>query len=102
MLDAAVDAANLAAGRDRSDLDVDRGLTLALVKCVEIVGEAAQHVSFEAREQAEAIPWPSVINMRHRRVHAYYDINLDILWQTVVQELPSLIASLRELLRASS
>lgn len=96
MLDAAEEALLFARGRSREDLGVDRQLVLALVKEVEIIGEAAFRVSHETREHLPEIPWEDIIGMRHRLVHAYFDINLDILWQTVQQDLPPLVSALRQ------
>jgi uncharacterized protein with HEPN domain len=64
---------------------------LALVKAVEIIGEAAYQVSPEARKDFAAIPWDDLVGMRHRLVHAYFDIDLDILWQTVIGDVPPLL-----------
>jgi len=80
MLDAAYEAIEFAQGRTRVDLNGDRQLVLALVKDIEIIGEAAYRVSQTARDQLPDIPWDDIIGMRHRLVHAYFDINLDILW----------------------
>lgn len=68
----------------REALERDRKLTLALVKEIEIIGEAAYQVSAATREQMPDIPWEDIMGMRHRLVHACFDINLDILWNTVV------------------
>jgi uncharacterized protein with HEPN domain len=65
-----------------------------LVKDIEIIGEAATNVSEDCREQFPHIPWRSIINMRNRLIHAYFDINLDIVWQTVTEDLPYLITEL--------
>jgi uncharacterized protein with HEPN domain len=94
MLDAAHEAIEFAQGRTRVDLNGDRKLVLALVKDIEIIGEAAYQVSQTARDQLPGIPWEDIIGMRHRLVHAYFDINLDILWRTVQDDLPPLIAEL--------
>ena len=64
-------------------------LLFALVRAIEIVGEAASKVSAPARE-CISIPWASVIGMRNRLAHAYFDIDRDILWATVTQSLPEL------------
>lgn len=98
MLDAAHEASSFAHGCIRSDLDTDRQLVLALVKDIEIVGEAARHTSEEARVQYCEIPWQEIVAMRNRLVHAYFDINLDIVWQTVQQDLPMLIKHLERIL----
>ena len=94
MADAAREAASFAAGRTRGDLDDDRQLVMALVKEIEIVGEAAARVSDAARERLPDIPWDELIGMRNRLVHAYFDVNLNIVWQTVQKDLPKLIALL--------
>ena len=94
MLDAAHEAIEFAQGRTRVDLNGDRKLVLALVKDIEIIGEANYQVSQTARDQLPGIPWDDIIGMRHRLVHAYFDINLDILWRTVQDDLPPLIAEL--------
>ncbi|MFQ5789484.1 MAG: DUF86 domain-containing protein, partial [Acidobacteriota bacterium] len=81
MLEAAQEAMTFASGKSRSDLDVDRMLALSLIKEIEIIGEAAARVSDETRSTRAELPWPDLIGMRHRPIHAYFDINLDILWQ---------------------
>ena len=98
MLDSARTAMRLAQGRTRSSLDVDEGLALSLAKAIEMIGEAARHVGEPAREETSAIPWAQIIAMRHRLVHAYFDIDSEVLWQTVRRDLPSLIAQLEPLL----
>ena len=94
MVDAAREAASFAAGRVREELDADRQLVMALVKEIEIVGEAAARVSEATREHLPEIPWDALVGMRNRLVHAYFDVNLDIVWQTVQEDLPKLIALL--------
>ncbi len=94
MLDAAREAVGFARGRTRGDLDNNRQLVLALVKDVEIVGEAATQVTEPTRQHLSAIPWERIVGMRNRLVHAYFDINLDIVWKTVQGDLPELISLL--------
>ena len=74
MLDAARDAISFARGRNRSDLDSDRQFVLALVQCVQMVGEAAARVSEDTRSTLPNLPWPGIVGMRNRLVHGYYDI----------------------------
>jgi uncharacterized protein with HEPN domain len=52
---------------------------MGLVKATEIIGEAAYQLSAEACAEVGEIPWEKIIGMRHRLVHAYFEINLDIL-----------------------
>jgi uncharacterized protein with HEPN domain len=98
VLDAAREAMSFAKGRTRADLDCDRMLVLSLVKDIEIVGEAACQITETTRDELPAIPWADIIGMRHRLVHAYFDINLDVLWQTVQDDLPTLVAQMEPLL----
>ena len=95
MLDAAREAVAFARGRTRGDLDKNRQLVLALVKDVEIVGEAATQVTEPTRQRLPEIPWERIVGMRNRLVHAYFDINLDIVWKTVQGDLPELISLLK-------
>ena len=98
MLDAAREAMAFAAGRDRSDLDTDRMLLLSLVKCVEILGEAASRVSGEAQAASPHIPWQDIVAMRNRLIHGYFDIDPDIVWSTATGELPDLLPLLEALI----
>lgn len=98
MLDAANEALSFIQGKTRPDLDKDRMLALSLVKELEIIGEAASKVSAEVRSQNSAIPWQDIGGMRNRLIHAYFDINLDVVWKTVARDLPSLKAELEKIL----
>ncbi|MBV9861938.1 MAG: DUF86 domain-containing protein [Alphaproteobacteria bacterium] len=76
-------------GRQRNDLDRDTMLLFALVRTIEIAGEAARRVSPAGREELPDVPWDPMIGMRHRLVHAYFDVDGDILWTTVTEAAPS-------------
>ena len=94
ILDAARDALGFVAGKRREDLDDDRMLALAVVKCVEIIGEAATNLSTEGKDLFPAVPWRSIVAMRNRLVHAYFDVNLDRVWDTTQVDLPALLEAL--------
>jgi uncharacterized protein with HEPN domain len=94
MLDAAREALSFIAGRSSGDLSGDRMLVLALVKEIEIIGEAASRVSEESREVLPRIPWPKIIAMRNRLIHAYADVDLSIVWATLTGALPELLYEL--------
>ena len=100
MLEAAQEAVAFAEGRSRNDLATDRMLSLAIVRCVEIVGEAAANVSAEGRDRCPQIPWNDIVGMRNRVVHAYFDIDLQLVWDTIIDDLPPLIAELDIVLAA--
>jgi len=98
MIDAALEALAFARGRMRADLDTDRMLALSLVKEIEIIGEAASKVSDEVKRSTPHIPWADITGMRHRLIHAYFDIDLDVVWKTLQSDLPPLVKDLQELL----
>ena len=97
MLEAAREAISFLTGRTRPGLDRDRMLTLALVRCVEVIGEAASRVSSETRAQYPNIPWTEMVGARNWLIHAYFDINLDRVWDTITDDLPRLIAELEKI-----
>lgn len=102
MLEAAEQAVAFVKDRDRSDLYTDCMLSFAVVRAIEIIGEAAGKVSPQGRAESPELPWPSIIAMRNRLIHAYFDIDLDRVWETVTDDLPQLIAALKEILGAES
>jgi uncharacterized protein with HEPN domain len=102
MRDYAAEARQFASGRSRADLDHDRMFMLAVTRLLEMLGEAATQVSSATRIQNPQIPWPSIISLRHRLVHAYDQINLDIIWDILSNVLPPLIAALDAMLTPST
>jgi len=98
MRDAAVEAVGFIRDRTRSDLEGDRMLTLALVKDIEIIGEAAGRISADCKARYPAIPWTQMIGMRNRLTHAYFEIDLDIVWEVVTHDLPPLVIELEKII----
>ena len=94
MREAAAYAREMIAGRTRFDLDENVMLRMALTHCLEILGEAASKVTAETRAQLPSIPFVQMVAMRHRLIHAYFDVDLDIVWTTVVDDLPPLLVAL--------
>jgi uncharacterized protein with HEPN domain len=97
MLDAAREAVSFASGRSREDLDHDRMLVLAIIKDVEIIGEAASRTTAATRSAHPEIPWAQIVAMRNRLIHAYFDIDVQVVWDTVTVDLPELIAVIEPL-----
>jgi len=98
MLDAAREACRFLKGRKPNDLSTDTMLNYAVRHAIEIIGEAAGKISPETRAALPAIPWQQVTGMRNRLIHAYFDVNPTILWDTVTISLPNLIAALEQVL----
>jgi uncharacterized protein with HEPN domain len=98
MLDHAREAAEMARGKTRADLDSNRQLNLALVRLLEIIGEAASRMPEDERAGYPGIPWPQIVSLRNRLIHGYDAVDFDILWQIVTRDLPPLIAALEQTL----
>jgi uncharacterized protein with HEPN domain len=98
MLQASEQAIVFLEGRQRIDFDRDLQLQLAVVRCLEIVGEAAARVTPELKLTHAEIPWRQMVATRNQLIHAYFNINLNIVWRTVREELPVLMKRLQEIL----
>ena len=94
MLDHAREAVEMIASKTPEDLRKERMLELALVRLVEIIGEAAGRVSRTGQAKYPEIPWREVIGMRNRLIHGYDSIDLKVLWDTIELDFPPLIVQL--------
>jgi uncharacterized protein with HEPN domain len=98
MLDHAREAVTLVQGKTPTDLSNTRLLQLGLVRLVEIIGEAAARVSADTHAKWDSIPWDDVVGMRNKLIHGYDQVDLNILWDTVSDDLPELILKLERVL----
>ena len=97
MLDAAKKAREFIEGKQRAHLDEDEQLCLALIRLLEIIGEAAKSVSPELQRQQPDIPWKEIAGTRDRLIHGYFDVDLNIVWEIVSTDLPRLIPILEKI-----
>ncbi|NCC41531.1 MAG: DUF86 domain-containing protein [Gammaproteobacteria bacterium] len=88
---AAADAVRFAAGLDQAGFEASDLHQSAILRKLEIIGEAAGQVSGEFRTAHPEIPWSAMIGMRSRLIHAYRMVQLDIVWHIVCHDLPALI-----------
>ena len=100
MLDNARLARRFAEGITRDDLEVDERTRLALDRAVEIIGEAACHITDDFQEETPEIPWSAIKGIRLVVAHRYYEIDRDILWETVTLHIPRLITQLEAILES--
>ena len=94
MLNASRDALSYVVGRTRADLITDTMLVRALVKCIEIVGEAASKVTPGTKDELSTVPWADIVGTRHRLIHVYFEVDLERVCDTIAIDLPPLIESL--------
>jgi uncharacterized protein with HEPN domain len=99
MIEAIETATAFVAGRKAEDLETDRMLLFALMRVIEVIGEAASRMSEDLRLTAPDIPWNLIVSMRNRLIHAYFDIDRDILWRTATMDLHTLLPQLQALLK---
>jgi uncharacterized protein with HEPN domain len=101
MLEAAEQAVTFGQDQTSETLGNDRMRALAIVRCIEIIGEAASKVTEDTRRQFSEVPWGDIVGMRNRLIHAYFDVDLDRVCDTVTADLPPLILKLREILQTA-
>ena len=92
-------AVRILGGLDADGLSASEEKFLATARCLQNIGEAARKVSDTTRSDLPAIPWRRVIGMRHRLVHGYEDIRVEIIVQTIREDLPELVSTIRSALR---
>lgn len=97
ILQAAREARSLASGLTWETFQRSKLHQYALVKLIEIVGEAARALSDETKAANPGIPWPAIIGMRNHLVHRYFRIDLDVVWDVLQNHLPPLITQLTPL-----
>ncbi len=98
MLDMAYKSRLLVGETTHAGFESNEVLRLALRHLLQIIGEAASRVSDSWRAAHPQIPWAEIIGMRHRVVHDYLGIDEEIVWRTVNEDLPILIAALEQVL----
>ena len=101
MLEAASKVGEFIAGLSLDAVRSDEMRALAVVRLLEIIGEAANVVSTEFRDANSEIPWPQIVGLRNRLIHGYTDVDWDVLWDIVTNDLPKLIDALQDLLGES-
>ena len=102
MLDKAHEALSLVRGKTRQDYDSDTALRLALTHLIQVIGEAARRVSPTFRERHPEIPWDAIAGMRSKIVHDYMNVDEDIVWDSMTQELQPLTEKLKEVFPSES
>lgn len=97
MLENALRARELATDIKESDLDTDWIRTYALVRALEVIGEAAGRISTEEQKAHPEIPWAQIVGLRNRLIHGYDSVDLSILWRIVQDDLPPLVTTLESI-----
>ncbi|MEK7218551.1 MAG: DUF86 domain-containing protein [Patescibacteria group bacterium] len=101
ILDAIITVEEYLQGVEREAFMGNRMLQDAVMRELAVIGEAATKVSEGFRTAHPSMPFPKMIGLRNRLIHAYIDVDLDIVWETCKQNIPSLKVAVEEIVRES-
>jgi uncharacterized protein with HEPN domain len=82
----------------KNQFEKDEILRRAVVRALEVIGEAAKHVPAAFRSQHSEIPWRSIVRMRDHLIHGYITIDYDLVWNVVTEKVAALNESLRQII----
>jgi uncharacterized protein with HEPN domain len=99
IIEATQEAMGYAQGLSWDEFQGSRPLQHAVVRCIEIIGEASSRISKECRDSNPQVPWVDIVAMRNRIVHAYYDIDIAVVWKTVTEDLPAMLPEIQGIVR---
>lgn len=97
MIDAAEEALSFTDEISEKDFSQNRMLILSVIKEIEIIGEAASKISEEIKLKYPEVPWKDIIGMRNRLIHGYFEVNIELVWNTVNNNLPQLLSLLQKI-----
>ncbi len=98
ILDATTEIMQFVGDKSQQAFNEDRLLQLATTRLIEIIGEAANHISEDIRENYRQVKWVQIRGMRNRLTHAYFDVDLDLLWHTIKNSIPELQQQIKDIL----
>lgn len=97
MIDAANEALSFMENASEKSFSQNRMLILSVIKEIEIIGEAASKISEEIKIKHHEVPWKDIIGMRNRLIHGYFEVNTELVWNTVKNNLPQLLALIQKI-----
>lgn len=97
--DAISRVAEFIAGQDYGQFEKDAKTTYAVVRALEILGEAAKAIPDPVRRRYPSVPWRQMVGMRDKLIHQYFGVNLEVVWKTATEDLPDLVPLITQILR---
>lgn len=97
IIDAISDIGNFIEGMTFDDFKNDRKTVNAVIRSIEVIGEATKKIPDSVRDKNPSIPWKNMAGMRDKMIHEYFGVDLEILWKTATEDVPPLKSSIKEL-----
>lgn len=85
-------------GMTRESFSIDKKTIKAVVRSLEVIGEAANKLPDDVRDRYPKISWQEIIGMRNRLIHEYFGVDLDIVWQTIEEDLEPLDNAVKKMI----
>lgn len=98
ILESISDIREFTAGMTREGFSRDKKTVNAVVRSLEVIGEAAGKIPLRIRDRRPDIPWEEIMGMRNRLIHEYFGVDLDIVWQTIEEDLEALKRAVKEII----
>ncbi len=96
MLDASQKVIKFIDGKTRQEFENEEVLVLAVLRLLEMIGEAAKKISPETSKEFTRIPWKGIIGTRDRLIHGHFHVDMNVIWNIIEKDLPYLIKELME------
>ncbi len=97
ILESIQDITDFTKGMTIDQFSVDRKTVKAVIRCLEVIGEAANKIPNDVREKYSEVPWTEIIGMRNRLIHEYFGVDVHIIWQTIQEDIKPLYNWIKKL-----